>query len=592
MSQNRFTQQVLRSVVSNPASRACHKWGKVLKISDYIVKFLEVQGIEYIFGYQGGMITHLADSISKSSKIKFIQCYHEQSAAFAAEGYARATGKFGVCITTSGPGATNTITSIGNAFFDSIPVLYITGQVNTTEYKYDKRIRQKGFQETDICSIVSPVVKKTFFLDRPQQVVPVFEEAVGIMLTGRKGPVHIDLPMDIQRSELPIGNVDVRPYNEFPRLNICKRDVDEAVAILKKAEHPLVICGGGVSDSTLKESVVEFINRTSIPYVVSLMGKGTVSEESDLFVGMIGSYGNRAANLVLSESDVVLCVGSRLDLRQTGNRNSLLLKKIKFIRIDVDGCEALDNPVPNQLSIHADITTFFASNEVKSLGRMISDDWINRVKYLKTRMSQQEDIKRHVANKLPYTVIEAISARAMPDAIVVADIGQNQMWSAQAIMCGVERRFLTSGGMAPMGYAIPAAVGVAFANPDKQVICICGDGGFHMAIQSLLLISQYGLKVAVVIMNNQALGMITQFQSLYFDGNLVGTTKQGGYVVPDIEHLASAYSLPYRQVRNANEITSESLFGPAIVEVLIEGSTVVVPKLEYNKNLDDMTPAF
>ena len=562
-----------------------------LKVSDYIVNFLESRGIEYVFGYQGGMITHLVDSISKSSQIKFIQCYHEQSAAFAAEGYARVSGKFGVCITTSGPGATNTITSIGNAFFDSVPVLYITGQVNTSEYKYSRNIRQKGFQETDICAIASPIVKKTFFLDDSQRVISVFEEAVETMLTGRKGPVLIDLPMDVQRSELPKECTDKKNYARHPKFNIKEREVDEIIGALKNGLRPLVICGGGVSDPKLKDLVVEFIHRTGVPYVVSLMGKGTVPEE-DLFVGMIGSYGNRAANLVLSESDVVLCVGTRLDLRQTGNRNSTILEKIRFIRIDVDECELVDNPVPNQLSINADITTFFESHAAKRLGRMSSDAWVNRVRCLKAIMSQREDVERHVPNKMPYMVIDAISAHAMSDAIFVADIGQNQMWAAQSIVCGTERRFLTSGGMAPMGYAIPAAVGAAFANPDRQIVCICGDGGFHMALQSLLLISQYGLKVTIVVMNNQALGMITQFQALYFNGNMAGTTRQGGYLVPAIEPLAISYNLPYRIVKDANEVTPEILSAPAIVEVQIDGLTVVVPKLEYNKNLDDMTPAF
>ena len=563
-----------------------------MKVSDYIVKFLESCDIEYVFGYQGGMITHLVDSLSKSRKVKFVQCYHEQSAAFAAEGYARESGKFGVCITTSGPGATNTVTGIGNAYFDSVPVLYITGQVNTHEYKYESKIRQRGFQETDIVSIVGPIVKSAKLADDPLKVARILEESVRMMLSGRKGPVLIDLPMDVQRhelsddSELPCCSCRTGSYG----IEAC--DIRKVLDALNEAERPLVICGGGLSGSGARSAAAAFLKRTRIPYAVSLMGKGSVSEDEAGFAGMIGSYGNRVANLVFSESDLVLCFGTRLDLRQTGNRESALLKKIRFIRIDVDGRELEGNPLPNQMCVHADVSAFLESSAVMECGYVAPVDWCDRVAHLKKVRSQREDVRLHAQNRTPYTMMETISSCAPDDAIFFVDIGQNQMWAAQMLKCGSGRGFMTSGGMAPMGYAVPAAVGASFANPRRRVICICGDGGLHISLQSLMLISQYRLPVTVIVFNNRALGMITQFQNLYFGGNLAGTTESGGYCVPDFKHIALAYQLNYRHIGAGEVITSEMLEERTLVEIDVGERTVVVPKLEFNKTLDDMTPAW
>ena len=566
-----------------------------MKASDYIVSFLEEQGIEYVFGYQGGMITHLVDSLSKSRKIKFVQCYHEQSAAFAAEGYARATGRFGVCTTTSGPGATNVVTGIGNAYFDSIPVLYITGQVNSFEYKYDSPIRQKGFQETDIVSIVKPITKYAVLCDDAKHLASELRKSVAIMTGGRKGPVVLDLPMNVQRAELTSEDMYSEAVMRTDKPNVdAKCDVQAARDALCSAKRPLVVCGGGISDKLANDAAKRFLNGSNLPYAVSLMGKGLVDEKNDRCVGMIGSYGNRCANMAFAEADVVLALGSRLDLRQTGNRKSDLLKDKLFIRVDIDGDELCESQLPRQMALKMDVSHF--CNEVASLeinGSLASDEWITRIKELKDAYSQEEDVRRHVKNKLPYEIMDFCAANAEEDALFVADIGQNQMWAAQAIRCGERQGFYTSGGMAPMGYAIPAAAGAAFANPKRQTLCFCGDGGMHISLQSLMLISQYGLPVSVIVFNNHALGMITQFQSLYFNGNLAGTARVGGYLVPSIRDIAAAYGLPYFKVASASQMTQRMLNGPALVEIdLGEELTTVVPKLQFNQDLDDMTPPF
>ena len=560
-----------------------------MKATDYIVSFLEAQGIEYVFGYQGGMITHLVDSLSKSRKIKFVQCYHEQSAAFAAEGYARATGKFGVCITTSGPGATNAITSVGNAYFDSIPVLYVTGQVNAFEYKYASPIRQKGFQETDIVSIVKPVTKWATLCDDPARLPETLERAVATMLGGRKGPVLVDLPMNVQRAELPPlqpPRVDSAPSAPPPHDD---QPIQEALDALSEAKRPLILCGGGIADTRTNAAVRTLLREARCPYAVSLMGKGLVDETDTLCAGMVGSYGNRCANLALAEADIVLALGSRLDLRQTGNRKSPLLKDKLFVRIDIDRDELRESVLPRQIAVQMDAADFCALRP----GLAASAAWLARVRELKRAFPQEEDVRRHAANPLPYDVLGFMAAHAAEDALFVADIGQNQMWAAQTLRCRAKQAFFTSGGMAPMGYAIPAAAGAAFADPGRQILCICGDGGMHMAVQSLLLISQYRLPVSVFVFNNRALGMITQFQTLYFGGNFAGTTAQGGYAVPELEALAAAYGLPYRRVNALSGLQPALLDGPALVEVdLGDKPTTVVPKLLFDRDLDEMTPPF
>lgn len=551
-----------------------------MKTSDYIVKFLEAQGIEYVFGYQGGMVSHMVDSLSRSSRVKFIQCYHEQNAGFAAEGCARVSGKFGVCLVTSGPGAVNALTSVGNAYFDSVPVLYITGQVNTYEYKYGKKIRQQGFQETDIVSVARPICKEVFLADEAADLERKLSWAVKVMLSGRKGPVVMDLPMDVQRSE-----VDFAPPVRIipdPLPSISSHDAEEIKETILSSKRPLVLCGGGIAGADANLMVRKFLRETELPYVVSLMGKGLVDETDSNCLGMIGSYGNRAANFAMSEADVVLALGSRLDLRQTGNRKSPALKNIRFIRVDVDREELQDSGLPNQSCYYGSVESLLVS--IGDLGLKVDDAWRSRIEELGVRYSQQADVDKNVDNKSPYLAMSDLYAQADKNAIFVADVGQNQMWAAQVLKPGAKQSFLTSGGMAPMGYAISAAVGAAFATgSSRQIVCVCGDGGAHIGVQAMLLVSQYKLPVTIVIFNNRALGLITQFQRLYFDSKFAGTTNDGGYCVPEWKSIAEAYGLEY---------TTQGIRRCAIREIQIEGLTTVVPKLEYNRGLNDMSPSF
>jgi len=559
-----------------------------MKVSDYIVSFFESHHIKYIFGYQGGMITHLVDSISKNNNVKYVQCYHEQTAAIAAEGYARVSGIFGVAISTSGPGATNMITGIANAFFDSIPVIYITGQVNSYEYKYHKMIRQQGFQETDIVSVVKPITKYATMIDSHNQIKYELEKAIHIATTDRKGPVLLDIPMNIQRADIIIS--DIPSFNNiFSKPYIKDSEIKEIIDVIQKAERPLVLCGGGIITNNSNNIINNFLNKTNLPYVVSLMGKGSVDETNEKFIGMIGSYGNRCANIILSNADIVLVLGSRLDLRQIGDKNMEYLKKILFIHVDIDKNELIESNIENKKNIYSDLYDFIKMF-LKYNYTYNNQKWDDFIYKYKEAYSQKNDINHFVDNKEPYTAIEKIMNVVDKDVIYTVDIGQNQMWSSQVIKLKSNQRFLTSGGLAPMGYALNAAIGASFASPERQIVCIIGDGGFHIAIQALMLISQYKLNIKIFILNNHALGMITQFQTMYFQSNMAGTTKEGGYYVPNFEYFAKACNLKYSCIFNILEKQLPNINDNDVIEIKLNGLTSIVPKLEYNQPLYNMYP--
>lgn len=560
-----------------------------MKVSDYIVSFLEEKGVDIVFGYIGGMITHLVDSLDKNPNVRFIQTCHEQTAAIAAEGYALESGKFGVAICTSGPGVTNMMTGIADAYFGSIPVLYITGQVNTYEYKYDKPIRQQGFQETDVISIVKSITKYAKMVDNAKDVRYELEKAVHIAMDGRKGPVVIDLPMDVSRAEInPEELAFFQP--ELPAES--SFDFTEIKALLEKAERPMLLLGAGCLGC--EELLQSFINQSQIPVVTSLMGRGMIDETYTYYVGMIGSYGNRCANMSISKADLLIALGTRLDTRQTGAMIDSFLSHGKIIHVDIDKDELEYHRLRNRLKVNLSVSTFLKGITDVNIAYKDYSVWNKWILKIKRLYNQDKEIERFVENKAPYRFMQALNGITEESDIITVDIGQNQMWAAQTLRLKKGQRLITSGGLAPMGFSLPVAIGIAFANPDKTIYCINGDGGFHMAVQSLMLISQYKLNIKVIVMNNEALGMITQFQHLYFDDRMAGTTNNGGYLVPDIDFLAKAYGISYIQLsqEELDENTLRTCMDTpfVLIEYSIDGLTTVCPKLEYNKPIEKPIP--
>ncbi|MCX5774198.1 MAG: thiamine pyrophosphate-binding protein [Fusobacteria bacterium] len=530
-----------------------------MKTSDYIVKFFEEKGIKVVFGYIGGAITHLVDSIDKNSSVEYIQTYHEQSAAFAAEGYARAQKTLGVAIATSGPGATNLITGIADAFCDNVPVLYITGQVNSYEGKKDKPIRQQGFQELEIIGVVKSITKYAKYIGNALEIPYELEKAYQLAMEGRQGPVLLDIPMDIQRAEIDIEECLKYSRNglEEKQSIVLKIEIKK---IIFESKKPIILIGGASEFLTVsaKKKLKLILEKSQIPVICSLMGKGKISEEKINFLGMVGSYGNRSSNLSMKYCDLLIALGSRLDTRQTGAKIDSFLENGKIIHVDID---------QNELESHR----------------------------LKNKVNVCIEIKNYAENKEPYHMMLKLNEFSEPNDYFVTDIGQNQMWAAQTIKISEKQNFYTGGGLASMGFSIPFAIGLAFGGKTR-IISISGDGGFHMSTQSLMLISQYSLPIKVLVMNNSSLGMITQFQGLYFNNNLVGTTSKKGYVVPDIQKIAEAYNLKYYMIKEKDlsdsilmkEIFSDEL--PCIIEYVINTPTVVTPKLEFDSPIYNPSP--
>lgn len=564
-----------------------------MKASDYIASFIQQHGVNDVYGYIGGMITHLVDSIARTPGMRFVQTYHEQSAAFAAEGYAIENDKLGVAISTSGPGATNMITGIADAWFGSVPVLYISGQVNSYEYKYDKPIRQQGFQETDIVSIVKPITKYSALVDKAENLRYELEKAVYFAQSGRRGPVMLDICMDVQRTE--INPKELRSFKPEEKTELDSYDIKEIVSLLSKAKRPEILLGSGAQGEKTKKLIDSFLSKMQIPAVCSLMGLGVVSADYPYYLGLLGSYGNRCANKSMENVDLLITIGSRLDTRQTGAKYQSFVEHGKIIQVDIDRDELNCHRLENRIKVNDSAEHFLETllNEIDTVADY--SEWHKEIVSLKEKYNQEREVERVVNNKGPYSLIKCLNTLSEKNDVFVSDIGHNQMIAAQMLKLTGNQKYITSGGLAPMGFSLPISAGIAMANQHRRVISISGDGGFHMASQSLMLISQYNLPVIAMILNNESLGMITQFQSLYFEGRMNATTKAGGYCTPSFKRMAEAYGLPYfrldeRQLSNKELVNKVFLMRNCVVEFVTDGLTTISPKLEYNKPIYKPTP--
>lgn len=564
-----------------------------MKASDYIVQFLVDQGIDKAFGYIGGAIAHLYDSFDKNNHIEIVNTIHEQGAGFAAEGYARVRGKTGVATATSGPGATNLITPIGSCFFDSIPTLFITGQVNTYEYKYDTPVRQIGFQETDIVSIVKPITKYAVMIDEIQSLRYELEKAYFLTQNGRKGPVLIDIPMNIQRTDFnPSEQKSFFESDEYQTMRIPNDSIDfkKIVEMLKISQRPIVLIGGGSRLSSLApESIYKLLEKSNLPVVYSLMGKDVVKDDYKYNFGLIGSYGNRYSNLALANADLIVVLGSRLDTRQTGTDLKTFAREAKIIQVDIDANE-LGSKIKADVALHCDIADFINTLSHYDF-KLNCDKWLERLVTYKQKYSSTTGIDGKA--KIPNQIIQLIAQSSSNHDIICVDVGQHQMWVAQSFDTKADQRILFSGGMGAMGFALPIAIGATIGT-SKRALVIVGDGGFQMNIQELEVIKRRNLPIKIFIMNNANLGMVRQFQEIYFEQRYIGTQKD--YSVPNFASIASAYGLKNITVSTLEEIyqkIQETLLTDEaeIINICLEDQiTTVEPKLIVNKPIEDMYP--
>ncbi|WP_323644991.1 thiamine pyrophosphate-binding protein [Aliarcobacter butzleri] len=563
-----------------------------IKISDYIIEFLLSKNINKTFGYIGGAIAHIYHSIDKYKEMEIINCIHEQGAGFAAEGYARITGKSGVAFATSGPGATNLITPIGSCYFDSVPTMFITGQVNTYEYKYDKPVRQIGFQETDIVSIIKPIVKYAVMVDKVEDIRYELEKAYYLSQEGRKGPVLVDIPMNIQRTEVDISSLksffDSNEYFELENNKKEKNNFDEVINLLKESKRPIVLIGGGVRLSNANVELLNYVEKYSIPVVYSLMGKDAISEDYKYNLGLIGSYGNRYGNLALANSDLILVLGSRLDTRQTGTSLDTFAREAKIIQVDVDKNE-LGSKIKIDIEINSDVKDFITTLNKYEINIDITE-WLKKLKEYKNKFSSTVGFDNNL--KIPNYVVSIIS-KYLQDEDICVDVGQHQMWTAQSLNIKATQRVLFSGGMGAMGFALPASIGACIGS-NKRTVVIAGDGGIQMNIQELEVINRRKLPIKIFVLNNKNLGMVRQFQELYFDKKYLGTIDD--YSVPNFVDITKAYGIKARKIDNISklEIELKDIFSsnePELINIeLPVEMTTVEPKLIVNKPIEDMHP--
>ena len=567
-----------------------------MKLSDVIAQYLVCKGIKIVFGYQGGSITHLIDSFSKKG-IRYIQSYNEQGAGLAADSYARvsATG-LGVAIGTNGPGATNLITAIANAYCDSVPVLFITGQVHTFAMRKSELIRQESFQEIDIVSMIKPITKYCVTVINKDDALYEIDKAINIALEGRKGPVLIDLPVDVQGMDLDekiLYEFVSRPVSEPNEMNCEPLSLDEVIQCLKRSVRPLVIAGGGIRGSDSVAEFRQFIRKTGIPVVTSLMGLDTLNHNDERFVGFIGTYGNRYANITIQNSDLLIVMGSRLDLRQTGKNVKLFAPKARIIHIDIDR-EELGHHIKEDIQIACDLkrilTTLNIALEHEELPDCLSwNDYINRLKKEYSSCKEFDISKECNPNLFMKKTGEIIPKKA----IVTFDVGQNQMWAAQSLrIAGDHIRILNSGGLGTMVYSLPAGIGACFASSDSCVISIMGDGGLQMNIQELQMVKYYKLPLKVIVFRNHALGLIRDIQEKYYEKKYVGSITD--FSVPPLDKIANTYDMKYIRVNGIEEICQlEKAFVDShayLIDILFDENTYVRPELLGMNGIEKQSP--
>lgn len=556
-----------------------------MKASDYIVEFLIHHGITDIFGYPGGMVTHLMDSLDKyKEKITAHMNYHEQACAMAACGWAEIKGLPGVAYATSGPGATNLLTGIACAYFDSIPCIFITGQVNTYEQKGNLKVRQKGFQETDIVSISRPITKKTVMIKNAVELPIMLEQAYAIALEGRPGPVLIDIPMDVFRSE--INCVAVSP--NIPITAQSRKATEIAVNImahLQNARRPIILAGHGISLSGTRDLFRSFVEQTGIPVVTSMTAVDSIPTASPYCYGMIGAYGARWANYLINHSDCILSLGSRLDCRQTGVNKALFAPQAKILRVDVDPDE-MENRIGGSeaqycISLKELLPTLAGQ---ANCCRFNFQNW--RTQCLTIRKKLENADKENAGNQVAKMLGEILGDHIT----IVTDVGQNQVWIAQSMEVKEHQRVLFTGGHGAMGYSLPAAIGASVAT-GQNVICITGDGGLQMNLQELQFVVRENLPIKIVLMNNHALGMIHHFQEMYFGSNYMQTDDSKGFTTPDFIKIAQAYGIRALRDPERNKFLEVLMDSePVFIEISLPQTTHVFPKLGLNKPIHEQEP--
>lgn len=547
----------------------------IMKGSEIIVEVLREEGVDVLFGFPGGAVIPLYDALYDCS-IRHILTRHEQGAAHAADGYARATGKVGVCIATSGPGATNLVTGLANANMDSVPLVALTGQVPT------HMIGNDSFQEADIYGISIPITKYNFLVKDLKDLARTLKEAFYIARTGRPGPVLVDLPKDIQENKIrykPVTEVQIPSYH--PTFKGHPKQVETMVRAIREAQRPVAYVGGGVISAGATEELVQFIRTLQIPITTTLLGKGSFPEDDPLALGMLGMHGTRYANYSIYHSDLILALGVRFDDRVAGDVKQFA-PRAKIVHVDIDPAE-----IGKRMNVDIPIVGDLKTVLTQALARIKGGErkkWLEQV----SEWKRQYPLKYSLEGGLkPQYILECINEIPGRELIVATDVGQHQMWAAQFIKSRKPRGFITSGGLGTMGFGFPAAIGAQVGCPGDTVIVISGDGSFQMCIQELATIRTYNLPVKIFIFNNGVLGMVRQWQEFFCNKRYSQTRFEFN---PEFTKVAEGYSIPGLIVRTNEEVRSAidkalSDPGPFLIDFRVAPEENVFPMVPAGKGI-------
>ncbi|QCT48736.1 biosynthetic-type acetolactate synthase large subunit [Staphylococcus haemolyticus] len=549
--------------------------------SELLVEALLHEDVDFIFGYPGGAVLPLYDTFY-DGKIKHILARHEQGATHAAEGYARVSGKTGVVVVTSGPGATNAITGITDAYCDSLPLVVFTGQVATPG------IGKDTFQEADLLSMTTPITKANFQVKNVNDIPRIVHEAFYLANSGRKGPVVIDFPKDmgVLKTSAPLVNeVDLPAYDVT--VNPKDKDISQLIQYLDNAKQPLILAGAGINHSQSNELLTQFVTKHQIPVATTLLGLGAIPYDNPLFLGMGGMHGSYASNMALTECDLLINLGSRFDDRLASNPNEFA-PHATVVHVDIDESE-INKVISTDLGIVADCKKVLEALSQKFTNKTSYEHWVNHC--IENKHKHPFKYKKADATFCkPQEAIEYIGKITNGEAIVTTDVGQHQMWVAQFYPFKHHGQWVTSGGLGTMGFGIPSAIGAQLAEPDKTVICFVGDGGFQMTNQEIALLPEYGLNVKIVLINNGTLGMVKQWQDKFFNHRFSHSVFNDQ---PDFMKMAEAYGVKGFLVDHPNKLTKtlDSAFnysGPALIEVRISPTEPVNPMIPSGKANHEM----
>lgn len=583
-------QRAIEGKPFGPGSATEHE-GKTMSGAQAIIASLEAEGVDTIFGYPGGQAIKIYDALYDSKKIRHVLARHEQGATHMADGYARATGKVGVVLVTSGPGATNTVTGIATAFMDSVPLVVITGQVTRGVIGTD------AFQESDIVGITMPVVKHSFLLQSCDDLTRTFREAFYIASTGRPGPVLIDIPSDLSGSQMVFhypDSISIPSYKPTYKGNA--KQVRQAANLIESAKRPLIYAGGGIVSSHACAELTQLAEHMRIPVVTSLMGKGAMRCSNPLNLGPVGMHGSKYANMAVTECDLLIAVGARFSDRVTG-KVSEFAPHAKIIHIDIDPAEIgkiIDPAVP----IVGDAKVVLGATcdrLAKDGAAPIDQEWEKTVFSWRDRWPfYAADFADYPDKIAPEIVLSKLSDKLDPEAsIVTTEVGQHQMWAHQNIHRERARTFISSGGLGTMGFGFPAAIGAQIGCPEDQVVCIAGDGSFQMNSQEMATAAINRVPLKVVIIDNRALGMVHQWQSLFYDHRFSFTELDAN---PDFVKLADAYGWQAMRIEHPDQVdealdTMLASDGPFLLDVIIPTEQTVYPMVAPGAALDDIIGA-